>query len=112
MDIGRYGWNVVEKNFENNNENAIEFLSGERYASATFTNRKHKARIKELYTERGDEFQMYVENKDGSIFAKFPLKWVKINPGSKNGRTMTDEQRNAARDRLAEARKNRLKNLS
>lgn len=28
---------MVERNFDNNNENCIEFLSGERYAVATFT---------------------------------------------------------------------------
>lgn len=36
----------MEKDFDNNNENCIEFLSGEHYAVATFTNRKHINRIK------------------------------------------------------------------
>ena len=35
---------------------------------------------------------------------KIPLKWIKINPGSKEGRVMTEEQRQAASKRLAEAR--------
>ena len=34
-----------------------------------------------------------------------PMKWIKINAGSKTGRVMTEEQKEAARIRLAEARK-------
>lgn len=47
----------MEKDFDNNNENCIEFLSGEHYAVATFTNRKHINRIKNIYTDRKDEFK-------------------------------------------------------
>ena len=36
---------------------------------------------------------------------KLPLKWIKINAGSKEGRVMTEEQKEAARIRLANARK-------
>lgn len=94
----------MEKDFENNNENCIEFLSGERSAVVSFTNRKHINRIKKLYEERKDDFKYFHENTDGSICAKIPLKWVKLNPGSKNGRVMTEEQKEAARIRLANAR--------
>ena len=95
----------MEKDFDNNNENCIEFLSGERSAVVSFTNRKHINRIKKLYEERKDDFKYFHENTDGSICAKIPLKWVKINPGSKTGRVMTEEQKEAARIRLANARK-------
>lgn len=94
----------MEKDFDNNNENCIEFLSGERSAVVSFTNRKHINRIKKLYEERKDDFKYFHENTDGSICAKIPLKWVKLNPGSKNGRVMTEEQKEAARIRLANAR--------
>ena len=94
----------MEKDFDNNNENCIEFLSGERSAVVSFTNRKHINRIKKLYEERKDDFKYFHENADGSICAKLPLKWIKINPGSKNGRVMTEEQKEAARVRLANAR--------
>lgn len=88
-----------------NSENMIEFISGARTAVVTFTNQKHINRIKKLYEERKQEFKFFVINQDGSVCAKIPLKWIKINPGSKTGRTMTDEQKEAARIRLAEARK-------
>ena len=94
----------MEKDFDNNNENCIEFLSGERSAVVSFTNRKHINRIKKLYEERKDDFKYFHENTDGSICAKIPLKWVKLNPGSKNGRVVTEEQKEAARVRLANAR--------
>ena len=66
-----------------NSENMIEFISGTRTATVTFTNQKHINRIKKLYEERKDDFKYFVENPDGSICAKLPLKWIKINPGSK-----------------------------
>ena len=94
----------MEKDFDNNNENCIEFLSGERSAVVSFTNRKHINRIKKLYEERKDDFKYFHENADGSICAKIPLKWIKLNPGSKNGRVMTEEQKEAARVRMANAR--------
>lgn len=94
----------MEKDFDNNNENCIEFLSGERSAVVSFTNRKHINRIKKLYEERKDDFKYFHENTDGSICAKLPVKWIKINPGSKTGRVMTEEQKEAARVRLANAR--------
>ena len=91
-----------------NNENMIEFISGTRTATVTFTNRKHISRIKKLYEERGDEFKYYHENEDGSVCAKLPLKWIKINAGSKPGthakREMTEEQKQALRERLAKGR--------
>ena len=85
-------------------ENVIEFITNSHTATVTFTNRKHINRIKKLYKEHKDDFKYFVENQDGSVCAKIPLKWIKINPGSKNGRVMTDEQREAARIRLANAR--------
>lgn len=88
-----------------NSENMIEFISGTRTATVTFTNQKHINRIKKLYEERKDDFKYFIENPDGSICAKLPLKWIKINAGSKEGRVMTEEQKEAARIRLANARK-------
>lgn len=88
----------------------MEFISGTRTATVTFTNQKHINRIKKLYEERKDDFKYFKENKDGSICAKIPLKWVKINAGSKERRVMTEEQKEAARIRLQKARENKNKN--
>jgi hypothetical protein len=89
------------------NENMIEFLTNDKKCTVTFTNRKHINRIKKIHEERRDDFSYFFENEDGSVCAKIPLKWIKINPGSKETRTMTDEQREAARKRLSDARMRR-----
>ena len=81
-------------------ENMIEFIVGQRTATVTFTNRKHINRIKKLYEKFNSDFTYFVENKDGSVCAKLPLKWIRISPGSKNTHIMTDEQKEAARIRL------------
>ena len=93
-----------------NTENVLEFISGTRTATVTFTNQKHINRMKKLYEERKDDFKYFKENKDGSICAKIPLKWIRINPGSKEKRIMTEEQKEAARIRLQKVRENKNKN--
>ena len=79
-----------------NQKNMIEFITGQRTATVTFTNRKHINRIKKLYEEQKDDFKYFVENDDGSVCAKIPLKWIRISPP----RMVSDEQREAARIRL------------
>lgn len=97
-----------------NKENVIEYLSGSHTATVTFTNQKEINRIKKIYEERADEFKSYHLNKDGSVCARIPKSWVKINPGSKPGsrpkREMTEEEKQALRERLAAGRKNKGKN--
>lgn len=95
-------------------ENMIEFINGQRTATITFSNLKHINRIKKLHEERADEFKYYYENEDGSIIAKVPLKWIKINPGAKPDenkpkREVSEEQKAKMRAALAEYRKNRKK---
>ena len=100
---------AVEINFENNNENDICYLTGEHYITVYFSDRKMVNRVKKLYEDRKDDFKYIKENPDGSVCAKLPKKWLKLNAGSKEGRTMTDEQREAARMRLQKARE-KMKN--
>ena len=92
-----------------NKENVLEFLSGQHTCVVTFTNQKHINRVKKLYEERKDEFKYFHENPDGSICAKLPLKWFKLNPGSKEKREMTEEQKEVLRQRFAVSRQNKSK---
>ena len=39
---------AIAKDFDNNNENAIEWLSREHYATVTFTDRQMNNRVKKL----------------------------------------------------------------
>ena len=76
-------------------ENNIEFLTGEKTATITLSNQKYINRIKKIYAKRKDEFDYLVENADGSICARIPLKWIKINAGSdptKPKRELSPEQ--------------------
>lgn len=88
-----------------NDENMIEFLKNSRTTTVSFTNPKHIRIIKELYKEHKEDFKYYKENSDGSICAKFPLKWVRISAGrTGTKREMTEEQKQALRERLAAGR--------
>ena len=88
-----------------NNENMVEFISGTRTATVTFTNAKHIRKIKELYETHKEDFKFFKENKDGSICAKIPLKWVRLSAGrTGTSREMTEEQKEALRQRLAAGR--------
>ena len=90
-----------------NIENVIEFISNTRTATVTFTNKKHINRIKKLYEERKDEFKYLVENPDGSVCAKIPLKWIKISPPKRNSRIYTEEEKKKIAERLRNARRNK-----
>jgi hypothetical protein len=88
-----------------NNENMIDFISNARTATVSFTNSKYINRIKALYEDedRKGEFKYFIENEDGSICAKIPLKWVKISPPKK----VSEAQRQAASERFKKMREER-----
>ena len=90
-----------------NVENVLEFISGSHTATVTFTNKKHINRIKKLYEERKDDFKYFVENPDGSVCAKIPLKWIKISPPKRNSRIYTEEEKQKIAERLRNARRNK-----
>lgn len=84
-------------------ENVIEFITGEKTATLTIHQGKYKNRIKKLSEERPDEVDILAENKDGSILAHIPTKWIKINPPRK----LSEE----CKAELAQRAKNTMKQL-
>ena len=92
---------------ERNMENVLEFISGARTVTVSFTNQKHINRIKKLYEERKDDFKYFHENTDGSICAKLPLKWIKISPPKINNRIYTEEEKRKIAERLKNSRRNK-----
>lgn len=86
----------IERNFEHNNENVIEFITGDEFMTVTFTQRKYITKIKKLYKSNSTDFDNFYENTDGSICARIPLRWLKINLPRK----VSDEQRAAASERF------------
>lgn len=81
-------------------ENNIEFYTGDKTASLSFTSRRHITRVKKLHEKFPDQFTNYYENNDGSIFATIPLSWVKLGAP----RQLSDEQKEAITERLRKVR--------
>ena len=84
---------------ESMNENAIEFLRGEKTATLTLAgNTRFNNKMRKLAEKYPDECQIIHENDDGSILVHCPVKWISIS--RRAGRELTDEQKNAGRERL------------
>lgn len=90
-----------------NRENCIEFISSEKTATITFTQQKYINRIKTLHNERPEDFKFFIENKDGSVCAKIPIRWIKISPTKRNSRIYTEEEKRKIAERLENARRNK-----
>ena len=80
------------------NENVIEWLTNDDCISVTFSQKKYVNKIKKYAKE--DKRIFMIENDDGSVFAKLPIRYLKLN----KPRTVSSEQREAARQRLTAAR--------
>lgn len=97
---------MIEQNFDNSNENNVEFLTGQRKVTFTFTARKFINKMKKYKESHPDDID-FIENSDGSIWGHVPLKWLKISPPRKV--ELTEEQkaeRSARMKKLAKSRKN------
>ena len=106
---------MIEKNFDKNNENCIEWLTGQKAITITVTDRKMVNKLKKLYEDRKNEFLSFTENKDGSVCAKVPKRLVKINAGSRPDapkKEISEEQKALMRARLAEYREKNKSNKS
>lgn len=82
---------------ENMNENVLEWYKNEPTATVTFSQGKYITKIRKLAKRFPDECQITHENKDGSIVAHIPVKWIKIN---NTQREMTEEEKRLAAERI------------
>lgn len=83
------------------NEFAINWLKGGDYAEITVpASTALKNKLLRLKEERPDEVTHVIENKDGSMVCHVPVRWIKVGPPRK----VSEEQREAARQRFAEIR--------
>ena len=104
---------MIEKNFDKNNENCIESLTGQKAITITVIDRKMINKIKKIYEDRKDEILSFTENKDGSVYVKVPKRWLKINAGSRPDapkKEISEEQKALMRARLAEYREKNKSN--
>lgn len=84
----------------NCNENAIEWLKGQKVATVSLSAPRLINRIRKLSTSHPDDVTIVAENTDGSLLARVPQSWVKINPPKQ----LSEEQRRANAERLANHR--------
>lgn len=77
-------------------ENVIEWERDQERASLTLCQRRTINRIKELAEKYPEECQILAQNKDGSIFAHIPVKWIRINPPKQ----LSENQRAAIAERM------------
>lgn len=83
-------------------ETAVEYVSCDDYATFYSSEIKWIRKIRSLQSSNPDAITIVNDSED-SIIAHIPKSWLKISPPKKM--SLTDEQRKAAKERLAEARK-------
>lgn len=59
-------------------ENLIEWITGSKTATVTFSQKKYVNRIKRLAEKHPDAIEIVAENEDGSITAHVPVKAVHL----------------------------------
>lgn len=85
-----------------NNENVVEFLTGDKTCTVSFTNRRYCNKIMKMYASHPEVFERFEVNQDGSVYARFPLNCLKFS--IPKAVTMTEEQKTAIADRLRSGR--------
>lgn len=89
------------------NEFVIEWLRGDDTAKVTApASSALCTRIRKLSREHPENVTIIAENKDGSIFAEIPVKYVSI----RHPRKVSEEQRRAAAERMVEYHEQKTKN--
>ena len=85
-------------------ETCIEYIDEDKIATFYSAERKWINKILRLAEDHPGEVNIlaHPDDNDGAILAHIPKSWMKMSPPAK--RTMTDEQRAAAAERLRLAR--------
>ena len=85
-------------------ETCIEYIDIDKHATFCSSETKWINKIKKLHDQRPNDVMIVQdpENNDGMIIAHIPKSWMKVSPPA--SRSMTDEQRAAAAERLKLAR--------
>ena len=83
-------------------DNVFEWYTGDKTATVTFSQKKWVTKLLKLAKDHS-EVEITTQNDDGSIVAHVPTSWFKFSPPRKV--EFTEEQKAAAAERMAEARK-------
>ena len=90
--------NNNDRNVNINNENAIEFIRGQRIMTVTFSQRRFVTKVKKMAEKYPDQVKIVCENEDGSIIAHMPVKALHLY--LTKGRKFTEEEREKMKDRM------------
>ena len=85
-------------------DNCLEWYTGEKVATISFSQKKWITRIKKLARDHPKDICEFIENEDGSITAHIPATWIKINPPRKS-RELSEEDKLTMAARLAEGKR-------
>lgn len=91
---------IARPDYEGYSENVIEWVRDSPTATITLSQKRIITRVRKLSESHPEECRVLAENEDGSICARIPVSWVKINPSM----SLSDEQR---KERAEIMRKNR-----
>lgn len=86
---------------ENFRETAIDYLTCDTYATFFSSENKWVKKVRKYAEQRPDSVRITQDN-DWGLIAQIPKSWLKISPPRRLN--VTDEQRVAAAERLANAR--------
>ena len=89
-------------------ETAIERIQGDDYCCVTTGERKFINKLKTLASKYPDQVEIKFINEDGSVLAYVPSDWFRFVKPPRNV-SMTDEQREAAKQRMLKAREQKRK---
>lgn len=84
-------------------ETIINFNEAEKTASVYTMNPKLLKQLTQLVEDGNEDITIHKKYNDGAIDFYVPKKWIKVKPPTK--RVLTDEQKKALADRLANSRK-------
>lgn len=86
-------------------ETSWDYIVGSSTGTLFTTERKWINKINRLKEVYPDKVDILKQNRDGSILVRIPSSWFKISPPRQSN--LSDEQKEAARQRLAKARENK-----
>ena len=93
---------IEESRFVNANENAIEFMRDGKYATVTLSKPSMINRVMKLAQQKPEEVRILVrpEYNNGYLYARVPVKWIKINPPKE----LSEETKKNMAERLRKGR--------
>ena len=95
-DVVKCGTKEIALPDHNNIENVIEWQRDSKTATVSLTQGRTITRVMRLAESRPEECRIIAENKDGSISARVPTAWIRINPGM----NLNEDQREKRAERI------------